>query len=308
MQAVVDVLVLQAAQALVGAGNGVEDFQHLGLELGLDGRERERILHVVVVEFAFAGRRGFAIAALARGALAVRLEGRRRAGRLHRRRLHERRRDRGCDRRDLDAGHSRVSRVAWVSRISWESWHSRHAGGHRLGIGTGIGRFEIDDVAQEDLAVVELVAPDDDGLEGERALAQPRDHRFAAGLDALGDGDLALAGEQFHRAHFAKVHSYRIVGALGRLLGLGLGRDLLLDLDQFALGLVVLGLFLLAFLAGLVLFLLDHVDAHFVEHREHVFDLIGGDFLRGHHGIDLVMGDVAALLGELDHLLDGGVR
>ena len=109
-----------------------------------------------------------------------------------------------------------------------------HGGRHGLGVGPGIGRFEVDDVAQEHLSLVELVAPDDDGLEGERALAQPRDHGLAAGLDALGDGDLALAGQEFHRAHLAQIHAHRIVGALGRLLGLGFGRHLLLDLDQFA--------------------------------------------------------------------------
>src|SRR4029450_7494036 len=109
-----------------------------------------------------------------------------------------------------------------------------HRRRHGLGIGTGIGRFEIDDVAQEDLALVELVAPNDDGLEGERALAQAGDHRFAAGLDALGDRDLALAREQLHRAHLAQIHAHRIVRAFGRLLGLGLGRDLLLALDQVA--------------------------------------------------------------------------
>src|SRR5262249_22577997 len=48
---------------------------------------------------------------------------------------------------------------------------------HGLGVRAGISGFEIDDVAQEDLALVELVAPDDDGLEGERALAQAGDHR-----------------------------------------------------------------------------------------------------------------------------------
>ena len=45
-----DVLVLQAAQPLVGVGDVVEGLQHLGLELGLDGGKRERVLHVVVVE------------------------------------------------------------------------------------------------------------------------------------------------------------------------------------------------------------------------------------------------------------------
>ena len=46
---------------------------------------------------------------------------------------------------------------------------------------------------------------------------------------------------QLHRAHFAQIHAHRIIRALGRLLGLGLGRDLLLDLDQLAA--LALGLF-----------------------------------------------------------------
>src|SRR5215467_5215021 len=53
-----------------------------------------------------------------------------------------------------------------------------HRRRHGLGVGAGIGRFEIDDVAQEHLSLVELVTPNDDGLEGERALAQAGDHRL----------------------------------------------------------------------------------------------------------------------------------
>src|SRR5215813_10768678 len=184
-----------------------------------------------------------------------------------------------------------------------------HRRRHRFGVGPGIGRFEVDDVAQEHLSLVELVAPNDDGLEGERALAQPGDHRFAAGLDALGDGDLALAREQLHRAHFAQIHAHRIIRALGRLLGLGLGRDLLLDLDQLAA--LALGL-LVGLLARLLapfarLLGLDHVDAHLAEHGEHVLDLLGIDLLRGQHRVDLAMGHVAALLGGADELLDRGI-
>ena len=168
-----------------------------------------------------------------------------------------------------------------ATTIGWPSGPHRRR--HRLGVGPGIGRFEVDDVAQEDLALVELVAPDDDGLEGERALAQPRDHGLAAGLDALGDRDLALAREQFHRAHLAQIHAHRVVGALGRLLGLGLGRNLLLDLDQlaalaFGLLLGLLALFLSSSSLGLLG--LDHVDAHLAEHREDVLDLLGIDLLR----------------------------
>ena len=53
---------------------------------------------------------------------------------------------------------------------------------------------------------------------------------------------------------------------------------------------------------------LDDVDAHLREHGEHVLDLLGIDLLRGQNGVDLVVGDVAALLGGADELLDRGVR
>ncbi len=155
------------------------------------------------------------------------------------------------------------------------------------------------------LAFVQLVAPDDDGLEGQRAFAQAGDHRLAAGLDALGDGDLALAREQLHRAHVAQVHAHGIVGALGRL-GAGLRRrqercggdargSLLL------LGRLVVGSGFRALLAFLAL---DHGDAHVGQHRHGVLDLLGGHLLGGEHGIQLVIGDVAARLGGLDELLD----
>ena len=71
---------------------------------------------------------------------------------------------------------------------------------------------------------------------------------------------------------------------------------------------LLLGLLLGGFRLGLVrLVRFDDVDAHVGEHRHRVFDLLGGDLLGGEHGIQLVDGDVAALLRLLDHLLDGGV-
>src|SRR5260370_16129010 len=51
-----------------------------------------------------------------------------------------------------------------------------------------------------------------------------------------------FAREQLNRTHFARIDAHWIVGAFGRLLGLGLGRDLLLHLDELAalaLGLLV---------------------------------------------------------------------
>jgi hypothetical protein len=65
----------------------------------------------------------------------------------------------------------------------------------------------------------------------------------------------------------------------------------------------ILALFL-SLLAGLLG--LDHVDAHIAEHGEDVLDLPGIDHFR--QRVDLVMGDVAALLGAAHQRLDGRLR
>ena len=184
-----------------------------------------------------------------------------------------------------------------------------HRTRHRLGVGTRIGRLEIDDVAQEDLSLVELVAPDDDGLEGERALAQPGDHRLAAGLDALGDRDLALArqaappspsraGTCAPGRRCARPAPWPRIWP-GPSAGPRPARRSRPRAPPPASSLLAL---LLARLLGL-----DHVDAHLAEHGENVLDLLGIDLLGGQDRVDLVMGDVAALLGGADELLDGRV-
>ena len=186
-----DVLILQAAQPLVGISNGVEGLQHLGLQLRFDRGQRERVLEIVVIHLAYADRRlagGFAILVVALG---------NKRG--------------GCSRSGRWRGHLR--RLRRRARHDGAILARRASRRHPLGVGTRIGRFEIDDIAQEDLSFVELVAPDDDRLEGERAFAQPGNHRLAASLDALGDGDLALAREQLHRAHVAQIHANGIVRA-----------------------------------------------------------------------------------------------
>ena len=172
-----------------------------------------------------------------------------------------------------------------------------------LAVGAGIGRLEVDDVAQQDLGFVELVAPDDDRLEGQRALAQARDHRLAAGLDALGDGDFALARQQLDRAHLAQIHAHRIVGAVGRLARCGWRRP-----SRAAPRRVrrprpppPRRRRPSASSASSASSALDDVDAHLVEHRDDVLDLVGGDLLGGQHRVQLVIGDEAALLGGLDH-------
>ena len=112
--------------------------------------------------------------------------------------------------------------------------------------------------------------------------------------------------EPISRRYIRTGSSVRSAGSLASDLAGGFLRDL----DQLAgLGLLLFRLLARLFLALGFRFLgLDHVDAHLAHHRQHVLDLLGGDFLRRHHGIELLIGDIAALLGLLDHLLDGGVR
>src|SRR3546814_14909089 len=76
-----------------------------------------------------------------------------------------------------------------------------------------VGGVEVDDVAQQDAALDERLAPRQQGADGQRALADAADHLLAAGLDSLGDGDLAPARPQFPRAHLAQLHAPRVVGA-----------------------------------------------------------------------------------------------
>jgi hypothetical protein len=173
-----------------------------------------------------------------------------------------------------------------------------------LGVGASVSRFEIDDVAKEDLSFVEFIAPDDDGLEGQRTFAEACDHCLAAGLDALRNGDFAFARQQLDGAHLAQIHADGIVGALAGLRLLDFGDGLLRDFDEFVVGIVVL---VLALFLAVAVFVFGNVDAHVGEHRHDVFDLFRRGGIRWQDVVELIEGHEAALLGLLDHLLDGSV-
>ncbi len=106
-------------------------------------------------------------------------------------------------------------------------------------------------------------------MEGDRAFAQAQDHRVAAGLDALGDGDLALAAQQFDRAHLAQIHTDGIVRALdGFFLLFGnrpVGHRRIGFLDIVVLVVRLDG----------VLVAFDDVDAHLADRGHDVLDLLG---------------------------------
>ena len=162
---------------------------------------------------------------------------------------------------------------------------------------TAISRLEIDDVSQEDLSLVEFIPPDHNGFKSQRALAKRTDHQLSSSLDALRDGNFALARQQFHRTHLAQIHANRIVCTLGLFcLDLGDGSLFASKRDSTA----VLALFVL-------LLSLGHVDAHVIEHRHCVFNLLGGHTFRRKHLVKLVKRHEPPLLGASDHLLDRSI-
>src|SRR5699024_1327646 len=109
-------------------------------------------------------------------------------------------------------------------------------------------------------------------------------------LDAFGDGNLAFAGQQLHRAHLAHVHAYRIGGATD--LGVHGGKQRHGFLGG---GVVVVAAGGIGVDGVRVGRRFQHLDAHAVDHRDDVFDLLGVDHVVGQVVVDLAVGQVALL-------------
>ncbi len=146
-------------------------------------------------------------------------------------------------------------------------------------------------------------------MEGDRALAQAHDHHVTAGLDALGDGDLAFAAEQLDSAHFAQIHAHGVIRAAfaGSFLGGGGG----FDIGGLGAGLLAIdadlhfgdfGLFFSRSFCFLVVF--DDLNTHFGQGRLDILDLIGAHFAGWQRSVELVPSDVALFLRLRDELLD----
>src|SRR6185437_6178054 len=152
----------------------------------------------------------------------------------------------------------------------------------------GYNFFDIADAAFEVFAEGDDLANDDgrsrDGL---------HDAKLAA-LDALGDLDFALAGEQRNGAHLAEVHAYRVVGLFKRP-----GSKVKLDI----IGLFTsLGLIFVAISAELR-FAGENVDTLGVDGGEKIVEIVGSGDVTRQQVIDLAIGEVPLLLTCIDHLV-----
>src|SRR6516165_576631 len=110
-------------------------------------------------------------------------------------------------------------------------------GRRRLNASIGIGRIEVDDVAQKNLAVVKLITPDADSLKCKWAFTKPRHHSLATGLDALGDCNFTFTRKETHRAHVAEIDAKWVIGFRRSLAGLRSRNRSLPDHDRCVLGL-----------------------------------------------------------------------
>ncbi len=140
-------------------------------------------------------------------------------------------------------------------------------------------------------------------LDDHRRARQRLHHPELAALDALGDGHLALAGQQGHGAHLAQVHAHRVVRLFQRPRGqveLHLVPARLLGSPLFALGLGGEGRPGHRLLGRLF----DDFDPGVVERRKHFVDFVGRMHLGRQQVIDLVVEHVAALFAHGNELPD----
>src|SRR5579885_90255 len=107
-------------------------------------------------------------------------------------------------------------------------------------------------------------------------------------LDALGQLDFALAGEQRHGAHLAQVHADGIVGFIAEILGEIEVAQLLAFLD-----------FLVEFELGL----LENFDAGAIELRQQIVEFAAAGIIFGEKLVDFVIENVALLFSGVHQLL-----
>jgi hypothetical protein len=110
-------------------------------------------------------------------------------------------------------------------------------------------------------------------------------------LDAFGNLDFLLAGEQRDLAHLLEIHADRVVEDVEFLVGL----------EVLVVAAVVVALLVLVavHLGGV-----DDVELHVAEPLHDGLDVVGIDEVVGQDLVDVVVGQVVLLLGELDQFAD----
>ena len=128
---------------------------------------------------------------------------------------------------------------------------------------------------------------------GDRRRAGDRlDHGELAALDALGNFDLALAGEERDRAHLAEVHPDRVVGLVERAGG---------QVELELLGPLARAVQQLVF--AILLFGIDDFDSGAAERAEQIIELVRRGDVGGQKLIDLVVEQVTLFLADGNELL-----
>ncbi len=149
--------------------------------------------------------------------------------------------------------------------------------------------LDVADAAAQVFAEADDLA-DDDGRPGDGL----HDAELPA-LDAFGDFDLALAGEQGNGSHLAEVHADGVVGFFE-----GSGGEVELDVVGLFTG---FGLVLLA-VAGELAFSGEDVDALGVDGGEEVVEIVGCGDVSGKEVVDLTIGEIALFFPCVDQLID----
>ena len=128
--------------------------------------------------------------------------------------------------------------------------------------------FQINHIAQQNIFAQQFVTPDGDRLECQRAFAKPQNHCIATCFDPLGDGNLTLAAQELHRAHFTQIHTHRIIRPVEFFVICPRKRYIAVLIGGHQIRWAFVFIFFRFMLFG-------YLNAHFREHRHDIFYLIG---------------------------------
>ena len=142
---------------------------------------------------------------------------------------------------------------------------------------------------------LEVFAEGDDFADHDGRAGDGLEHAHLAALNALGDFDFALAGEQRDRAHLAQVHAHRVVGFFQRA-----GRQVQLN---------VFALFQLEVLVAAELGAVQQVDALGADGGNQIVQIVGrGAHLIRQHVVHVAVGEIALFLADIDQAVNIVVR